>query len=167
MVAFGMRFQSTLPSEKESDLCGCAGWHPNRSFNPRSPPKRRATPKPDRAEPRLEVSIHAPLRKGERHVARNLYRTGIGFNPRSPPKRRATRSSAQEIRLPGFQSTLPSEKESDELPRPFSPRRNGFNPRSPPKRRATTPQIGWVGGLCRFNPRSPPKRRATGVREVC
>ena len=180
------KFQSTLPSEKESDErrwhCGkcqrvsihaplrkgerlASGEHDHRrtiSFNPRSPPKRRATTSessrrcstrrfnprspPKRRATALDgiecltegVSIHAPLRKGERLPTERRLSAVTGFNPRSPPKRRATTNGTSLI----FTSS-------------------GFNPRSPPKRRATERQADASHDGCSFNPRSPPKRRAT------
>ena len=83
-------FQSTLPSEKESDR-----WH---CYGPRG----------------QEVSIHAPLRKGER-LSRSRFGSMYATVSIHAPLRkgeRLRRLSARPVAR-RFQSTLPSEKESD------------------------------------------------------
>ena len=108
-------FQSTLPSEERSDTYH---WFPSSafdSFNPRSPPKRGATPIRDMRTREGLVSIHAPLRREERRPADGSSTLILScFNPRSPPKRGATLQHS--------------------LPRCIC---GSFNPRSPPKRGAT------------------------------
>ena len=115
LSSFSSLFQSTLPSEKESDEPQIRDLTHKLGFNPRSPPKRRATSR-----------------------ATDPACCQQGFNPRSPPKRRATTRAHHCTPSQQFQSTLPSEKESDIVPRSLWHRRTCFNPRSPPKRRATT-----------------------------
>ncbi len=45
----------------------------------------------DGTQTTCRVSIHAPLRREERHIRRaNTFSTNLCFNPRPPPKRGAT-----------------------------------------------------------------------------
>ena len=132
-------FQSTLPSEKESDRCAECKPLPLNRFQSTLPSEKESdsggsSPRgaglvsihaPLRKGERLgcvqhwhsqwSVSIHAPLRKGERLTVGCISRRrSCCFNPRSPPKRRATDSRVYILASKLlFQSTLPSEKESD------------------------------------------------------
>ena len=88
--ARGVVFQSTLPSEKESDWHGRCLSDLLRRFQSTLPSEKES----DRRMPRT-------------------YKPGLSFNPRSPPKRRATGRGYDFRYEQLFQSTLPSEKESD------------------------------------------------------
>ncbi len=134
------------------------------------------------------VSIHAPLRREERHALQNIQVVLHGFNPRPPPKRGAT--ALEPVCLVGlgydlFQSTPPSEERSDAtVLGHVSGGRHGFQSTPPSEersdpirqqcwmgfkvsihaplrreeRRATS---GYPGNHRCFNPRPPPKRGAT------
>ena len=71
-----------MPSCNSSDLD---------SFNPRSPPKRGATRSKENHRDLRKVSIHAPLRREERHDRRKI-----------------------TVTFGKFQSTLPSEERIDQ-----------------------------------------------------
>ena len=111
--AWLVQFQSTLPSEKESDQrVPCL-------------------------ESSLDVSIHAPLRKGATHTLPGEHSARAGVSIHAPlRKRRATASSFQcrwDDSL--FQSTLPSERrrDNDQHRIVYRGRSVDFNPTLPPK----------------------------------
>ena len=107
-------FQSTLPSEKESDWAQALRTGPTCSFNPRSPPKRRATVNRRAVDRHLAVSIHAPLRKGERPDIESALDAAAEFQSTLPSEKESDRNRTEGFPSAyRFQSTLPSEKESD------------------------------------------------------
>ncbi len=63
----GSRFQSTLAPEGASDVCDCVNLRDNKSFNPRSHPRVRATERGCLLMLGFYVSIHARTRGCERH----------------------------------------------------------------------------------------------------
>ncbi len=135
-------FQSTPASEEAGDstMPTCGSRHGR--FNPRPPPRRRATASEWTAAWYF-VSIHARLRGGGRPAssASKPVRAAC-FNPRPPPRRRATGNVFPALRC------------------------SSFNPRPPPRRRATARAARVECAAARFNPRPPPRRRATRARSV-
>ncbi len=161
----GNVFQSTPPPERGATRLWLWTFSALDCFNPRPPPERGATLCEIALRSKQEVSIHAPLRREERHflVRKDIRLDRVSIH--APLRRERSDHGGSDARVwRRFQSTPPPERGATFGSAPSCVMQSqSFNPRPPPERGATPDLADCSCAQSVFQSTPPPERGATSL----